>query len=105
MTQGSGMFGNQAAWTNQELPDFTRGVYAARATAMAQLRSQATECGGHGVVGVKIEQQSRGYRTNRGGFESEDLIVTFHVIGTVIREGQPLPDGPLAPALGVLNLS
>jgi uncharacterized protein YbjQ (UPF0145 family) len=105
MTQGSGMFGNQAAWTNQELPDFTRGVYAARATAMAHLRSQANECGGDGVVGVKIEQQSRGYRTNRGGFESEDLIVTFHVIGTVICEGQPLPDGALAPALGVLNLS
>jgi uncharacterized protein YbjQ (UPF0145 family) len=105
MTQGSGMFGNQAAWTNQELPDFTRGVYAARATAMSHLRSQATEAGGHGVVGVKIEQQSRSFRTNRGGFESEDLMVTFHVMGTVVCEGQALPDEPLSTALGVLNLN
>jgi uncharacterized protein YbjQ (UPF0145 family) len=106
MAQGSSMmFGQSAAWTNQELPDFTRGVYAARETAMGQLTAQAAGHGGDGVVGVTIDQQSRSYRVRSGGFERDDLIVTFHVMGTAIREDPQLAVGPPPTALGVLSVS
>lgn len=101
MTQRGGMFG--AGWTNQELVDFTRGVYAARETAMAYLTAQARELGGDGVVGVKIEQHSRGHRVAGLGYEREDMIITFNVIGTVIREEPGLVE-ELAPARLVLSL-
>ena len=60
MAQGGGMFGG--GWTNQELRDFTQGVYAARETAMSYLGAQARKLDGHGVVGVKIDQHSSGHR-------------------------------------------
>jgi len=99
MAQGGGVYGG--GWRNQELTDFTRGVYAARETAMHYLTAQARELGGDGVVGVKIEQHSAGHRVAGIGYEREDLIVTFNVIGTVIREESV---GELAPARGVITL-
>ena len=105
MAQGSSMFGGSSSWTNQELPDFTQGVYDARETAMRQLTTQAAESGGHGVVGVTIDQHSRTYRVRRGGFETDDLIVTFHVMGTVIQEDPALGVEAPPPALSVLSLS
>jgi uncharacterized protein YbjQ (UPF0145 family) len=103
MVQGASVFGGGASWTNQELGEFTQGVYAARETAMRYLTAQAASYGGDGIVGVKIDQSSRTFRTRRGGFEHEDLIVTFHVMGTVVREA-PATD-ELPPALGILSLS
>jgi uncharacterized protein YbjQ (UPF0145 family) len=103
MAQGTSMFSGGASWTNQELPEFTQGVYDARETAMRYLTAQAASYGGDGIVGVKIDQTSHTYRTRRGGFEHEDLIVTFHVIGTVVREAPPIDELPAA--LGVLSLS
>jgi uncharacterized protein YbjQ (UPF0145 family) len=101
MAQGGGMFGS--GWTNQELRDFTQGVYAARETAMSYLSAQARELDGHGVVGVKIDQHNSGHRVAGLGYEREDLIVTFNVIGTVIREEPGLVE-ELAPALATLSL-
>jgi uncharacterized protein YbjQ (UPF0145 family) len=91
MTQGGGMLGGGgAAWRNQELTDFTRGVYSARETAMGYLTEEARQLGGDGVVGVKIAQHSAGHRVAGLGYEREDLIVTFNVIGTVIQEDPTL---------------
>jgi uncharacterized protein YbjQ (UPF0145 family) len=101
MAQGGGMFAG--GWANQELTDFTQGVYAARETAMAYLTRQARELGGDGVVGVKLDQHSVGHRVAGIGYEREDLIVTFNVIGTVIREDPGLVE-ELAPARGILTL-
>ncbi|MGD0196337.1 MAG: heavy metal-binding domain-containing protein [Solirubrobacteraceae bacterium] len=104
MTQRGGMLGGGSAWTNQELRDFTQGVYAARETAMRYLDAQARQLGGDGVVGVKIDQRSQGYRVAGLGYEREDMIITFNVIGTVIREEPGLAE-ELAPASLVLSLS
>jgi uncharacterized protein YbjQ (UPF0145 family) len=105
MTQrGGGIFANQAARTNQELRDFTQGVYGARETAMRYLTSGAQAVGGDGVVGVKLAQHSRGYRVAGPGFEREDLIVTFNVMGTVVREDATLAIDELPSALTVLSL-
>jgi uncharacterized protein YbjQ (UPF0145 family) len=105
MTQrGGGMFAGGAAWTNQELRDFTQGVYAARETAMRYLTAEASAAGGDGVVGVKLEQHSRGHRVGGPGFEREDLIVTFNVIGTVVREDPSAASEELPPARLVMTL-
>jgi uncharacterized protein YbjQ (UPF0145 family) len=104
MTQRGGMFAGSASWTNQELTDFTRGVYDARETAMRYLPAAAPDGGGDGVVGVKLAQHSRGYRVAGLGYERDDMIVTFDVIGTVIRDDPSLATDELPDALSVLSL-
>jgi len=104
MAQRGSMFAGSASWTNQELVDFTRGVYSARETAMRYLTAEARAAAGDGVVGVKLEQHSRNYRVGGPGFEREDLIVTFNVIGTVVREDPSLATDELPGALSVLSL-
>ena len=47
------------SFRNQEMPDFTRGIYDARALAMTRLSQQARALGAHGVVGVTIERSHR----------------------------------------------
>ena len=74
--------GFSASWVNQELTDFTRGVYDARETALGRMTAEARKQGAAGVVGVsishEIEQREAGGR--------RDLVVTFHVLGTAIGE-------------------
>jgi uncharacterized protein YbjQ (UPF0145 family) len=81
-----GLFTGATSYYNQELSDFTQGVYDAREKAMAYVTDQARSLGADGIVGVRIGEHSSTRRINRGGMECEDLIVTFHVIGTAIRE-------------------
>ena len=74
--------GFSASWVNQELTDFTGGVYDARETALGRMSAEAQKQGAAGVVGVsighEIEQREAGGR--------RDLVVTFHVLGTAIGE-------------------
>ncbi|HET8607960.1 MAG TPA: heavy metal-binding domain-containing protein [Gaiellaceae bacterium] len=70
------------AWQNQELPDFTQGLYDARAQAMRRLERQAHELGASGVVGVAIERAEHEVEVN----DVTCLIVTMHVLGTAIVE-------------------
>src|SRR5437879_5361084 len=74
--------------SNQELPDFTQAVYAAREVAFGHLSSQAQSFGAHGIVGVSIDQKI-GRREVETGNDNKriDLIVTLHVLGTAIVEG------------------
>ena len=87
---GGGIFGGGASWYNQELVDFTRGVYDAREKAMRYVTSDAQALGADGIIGVRVAEHTSTRRVNRGGIECEDLIVTFHVIGTAIREDPQL---------------
>ncbi len=86
--QGGGVFGS--SWYNQELVDFTQGVYDAREKAMTYVTQQAAALGADGIVGVKIDEHATGRRVSRGGIECDDLIVTFHVIGTAVRDDPSL---------------
>jgi len=76
-TQSSGWF----SAPNQELPDFTQGVYAAREYALARAQEQAQQLGAGGLVGMQIEHDI-------DGRENDDklvgLIVSFHILGTAI---------------------
>ncbi len=108
MAQGG--FG--ASWVNQELVDFSQGVYEAREKAIGSITAQVRELGGDGIIGVEISEHSRTHAVRRGMYESTDLEVTFHVMGTVIREDEtlaaelrnPTPDDPLAALSDRANL-
>ncbi len=92
-TRGSGMLGGGASWYNQELVDFTQGVYDAREKAMRYVSSPAKALKADGIIGVRIDEHTSARRVNRGGMEAQDMIATFHVIGTAIREEPELAAG------------
>jgi uncharacterized protein YbjQ (UPF0145 family) len=79
---------------NQEMPDFTRGIYDARALAMERVSRQAHALNAHGVVGVAIERsQHELERSGNSGYT--DLIIEMHVLGTAVIElerGEEPPD-------------
>ena len=79
-------------WVNQELGDFTQGVYAARERAVGAAAGQARGLGADGLVGVQITEHSRTHSVKRGIYESEDLEVTFHVMGTAVRDDPELAE-------------
>jgi uncharacterized protein YbjQ (UPF0145 family) len=98
-----GLFG--AGGANQELGDFTQGVYAAREKAVGAAANQARRLGADGLVGVQITQHSRTHSVRRGMYDSEDLEVTFHVMGTAVREDSTLADSHAsAKPLSVISL-
>jgi uncharacterized protein YbjQ (UPF0145 family) len=78
--------GYWSSWANQELRDFTGGVYDARETALGRMTAEAHKIGAAGVVGVSIEHNVQERETGAGGSQRTDLVVTFHVIGTAIDE-------------------
>lgn len=72
---------------NLEMPDFTRGIYDARALAMARLSEQAHALHAHGVVGVTVERSHREIERDRGGGTNyTDLLIEMHVLGTAVVE-------------------
>jgi len=77
---------------NQELPDFTQGLYDARALAMEHVERDAHALHAHGVVGVSIDRSIRERETEVNNTSYTDLIITMHVLGTAIVEVQH--DGP-----------
>jgi uncharacterized protein YbjQ (UPF0145 family) len=77
--------GWMSSWRNQELPEFTQGVYTAREIALEGFQREAEAVGADGVVGVDLRHE---VRTRESGSESNrrtDLIITFEVLGTAIR--------------------
>ncbi len=104
---GGGMLGGAGgSWANQELVDFSQGVYEAREKAMGFVNAQVHELGGDGVIGVEISEHSRTHAVKRGMYESKDLEVTFHVMGTVVREEPALASQPTQSLpLKILSLS
>ncbi len=83
MMSGLGRLGPSGV-QNQELPEFTQGVYSARESVIAQMTAQAEQLNASGVIGTRINhgiERIEGDNNRPGG-----LIVTFHAIGTAIRE-------------------
>jgi len=99
---GGGMFGG--SWSNQELGDFTQGVYDAREKAMTYVTQQASALGADGIIGVKIDEHASGRRVSRGGIECDDMIITFHVIGTAVRDDPSLATDARVPTT-ILSLA
>ncbi len=83
-----------SSWSNQELLDFSQGVYEAREKAMGSITAQVRELGGDGVIGVELSQSGRTHEVRRSLVDSKDLEVTFHAMGTVVREDAALAVEP-----------
>jgi len=88
-------------WSNQELTDYTQGMYDARAYAMRRLSRGAHEVGGHGVIGVQIEQHQDEREVDQNNRKRTDLIVTLHILGTAVVELADAPDSPTYVALSL----
>jgi len=70
--------------SNEEIPEYTQGVYAAREVALARLTDQARSAGAEGVVGVSIDHTMEMQEIGTVGEHLRGLVVTFHVTGTAI---------------------
>ena len=79
---GSGWF----SAPNQELQDFTQGIYAAREMALARATEQARRLGAGGMIGMRIEHHIAVRESGSENNKRTDLIVTFHTLGTAIAD-------------------
>ena len=80
---------------NQELREFTQGVYSARETVVARLTEQAARLDASGVIGVRIAHGIQRMTVGAGTYSRGGLMVTFHAIGTAIREDRAtIPRAP-----------
>ena len=84
-------------WSNQELKDFTQGVYYAREVAVGRATSDARTLGAGGLIGVSIDEDVAVREVGGENNRRKDLIVTFHVLGTAIAPETEYR--PLDPAL------
>ncbi|HEY5194538.1 MAG TPA: heavy metal-binding domain-containing protein [Solirubrobacteraceae bacterium] len=85
-TQMMSGVGGMGFTQNQELREFTQGVYSARETVVARLTEQAARLDASGVIGVRIAHSIRRMTVGAGTYSRGGLMVTFHAIGTAIRE-------------------
>jgi uncharacterized protein YbjQ (UPF0145 family) len=61
---------------NQEMPQFTQGVYEARELALSRMQAEATQVGASGIVGVTVEVKNHVW-----GEHATEFLAT----GTAIR--------------------
>ncbi|HUZ88672.1 MAG TPA: heavy metal-binding domain-containing protein [Candidatus Acidoferrales bacterium] len=61
---------------NQELPNFTQGLYQARELAMARMQAEATEHQAEGIVGVQLKEESHLWGSH---------TIEFFAVGTAVR--------------------
>lgn len=71
---------------NQEMPDYTQGLYDARALAMERLTRQAHEVHAHGIVGVAVDRSQLLVDRGGGGTSFTDVVIEMHVLGTAVIE-------------------
>jgi uncharacterized protein YbjQ (UPF0145 family) len=72
----SAMQSLRQAGQNQEMPQFTQGVYEARELALSRMQAEATEAGSSGIVGVTVEVKNHVW-----GEHATEFLAT----GTAIR--------------------
>ncbi|HUZ81456.1 MAG TPA: heavy metal-binding domain-containing protein [Gaiellaceae bacterium] len=78
--------GLYSSWANQELGDFTQGVYDVREAVIGRVSSDARNQGASGMVGVSLAHTIEAREVDAGGSRRTDLVVTMHVLGTSIAE-------------------
>jgi uncharacterized protein YbjQ (UPF0145 family) len=87
--------GGMSFTQNQELREFTQGIYEAREIAVGRMTEQAARLDASGVIGVRIAHGIRQVSLGGGAYTRNGLMVTFHVIGTAIREDRAtIPQAP-----------
>ena len=83
------------SWNNQELTQYTEGVYRARHLAMSRMSDMGPQMGAAGIVGVHITQEHHEVEQDSGGGQHQKgLMAHFAAIGTAIspeREAWKVP--------------
>jgi uncharacterized protein YbjQ (UPF0145 family) len=75
---------------NQELTDFTAGVYEARHLASRYMHDDATRLSCSGIVGMVIDQEAEEIEVSTGNnSDRTDMVFTFHAMGTAVTERVP----------------
>jgi uncharacterized protein YbjQ (UPF0145 family) len=70
-------------------------VYAAREQALGRASAQAHALGAGGMIGVNVEHHVATREVDQNNRKREDLIITFHILGTAISPaGEHLPLDP-----------
>jgi uncharacterized protein YbjQ (UPF0145 family) len=85
--------GWQRLQPNQELVDFTQGIYEARERALSRATEQARALGAGGLVGMDVQHDVAVREVEQNNQTRKDLVVTFHILGTAIAphgEHRPL---------------
>jgi uncharacterized protein YbjQ (UPF0145 family) len=89
------MLSNVTFTQNQELTEFTQGVYSAREIVVQRMTEQAAKLNASGVIGVRIAHNIGRVSVGGGNYSRGGLMVTFHVIGNAIRDtGSADPQAP-----------
>jgi uncharacterized protein YbjQ (UPF0145 family) len=81
-------------WANQELGDFTQGLYDAREVTIGRITKQAQAGRAVGLVGVSLSYDVKEIEIDRGGGHRTDLMVTMHALGTAVAEDGPVREPP-----------
>ncbi len=89
---------------NYELREYTEAFYSARAQVMERIGAQAQQLGAAGIVGVRIAHSAQPHTTGSasmqfGAGERRGLMLTFHAIGTAIRERESAQLYPPEPTI------
>jgi uncharacterized protein YbjQ (UPF0145 family) len=104
LAQG-GMSLGGAYMQNFELTAFTQALYSAREQVMGNMDRQAVSLGADGVVGMRIahtmHRQTIGGGVGMG--QRDGLSVTFHAIGTAIRQTEETTIWPPEPAVDMTS--
>lgn len=79
---------------NQELSGYTQGVYEAREIVIGRMAQQAERLGASGVIGTRIAHGISERETQVGQYKRPGLAVTFHAIGTAIRQDKDIVPFP-----------
>jgi uncharacterized protein YbjQ (UPF0145 family) len=102
----SGMSLGGGYMQNFELTAFTQALYSAREQVMGNMSRQAAALGADGVVGMRIvhtmQRQTVGGGMARGQTR-DGLSVTFHAIGTAIRQTEETTIWPPEPAIDMTS--
>ena len=86
---GPQQYNQMSSWWNQELTNFSQGVYQARHYAMQRLEQDLVRLDAQGVVGVKVETHKR--LIEGGDNQPTHLVVDFFALGTAIARAAPRP--------------
>jgi uncharacterized protein YbjQ (UPF0145 family) len=82
------------SWANQELRDFTQGLYDAREVTIGRITREARAADAAGLVGVSLSYDVAEVEVDRGGAQRTDLMVTMHALGTGVVADGPVADAP-----------
>jgi len=81
-----GLTGRLLFSQNQELTSYTQGLYEAREIVVGRMTEQASKLGADGVIGTRIDHGVAERTIQQRGYKQMGLMVTFHAIGTAIRD-------------------